>query len=80
MADREIAQLARLVIAEGRAERVEQPFDLARQGRLPVRADVAPVPADAITKLGGGKVMPLDFTPEDEKHWQKRYQDFLRGR
>ena len=52
---------------------------VARQGRLPVRADTPPVPADAITKLGNGKVMPLDFTPEDEKLWQKRYQDFLRG-
>ena len=52
---------------------------VARLGRLPVRADVPPVPADAITKLGDVKVLPLEFTPEQEKKWQKRYQDLLRG-
>ncbi len=52
---------------------------VSRQGRLPVRADVAPVPVDAIAKLGDVKVIPLEFTPEEEKSWQKRYQDLLRG-
>lgn len=53
---------------------------VSRLGRLPVRPDVPPVPPDAITKLGNLKLMPLDFTPEEEKLWQKRYQDQLRGR
>jgi len=26
------------------------------------------------------KLMPLEFSPEEEKLWQKRYQDYLRGR
>ncbi len=52
---------------------------VARLGRLPVRSDVSPVPADAITKLGDVKTMPLEFTPDEEKTWQKRYQDLLRG-
>lgn len=52
---------------------------ISRQGRLPVRADTPPVPADAITKLGAAEVLPLDFTPEDEKLWQKRFQDLLRA-
>ena len=53
---------------------------VSREGRLPVREDVPPVPADAITKLGPLKIMPLDFSPEDEKTWQKRFQDQIRGR
>jgi iron(III) transport system substrate-binding protein len=53
---------------------------VARKGRLPVRADTAPVPPDAITKLGQLKPMALDFSPEEEKKWQKRFQDQLRGR
>jgi ABC-type Fe3+ transport system substrate-binding protein len=53
---------------------------VARLGRLPVRADVPPVPANAITKLGGVKVIPLEFSPEQEKDWQKRFQELLRGK
>jgi iron(III) transport system substrate-binding protein len=53
---------------------------VARLGRLPVRNDVSPVPEDAIKKLGDVRIMPLDFTPEEEKTWQKRYQDLLRAR
>jgi len=53
---------------------------VSRLGRLPVRRDVAPVPPDAISKLGDVKIMPLEFSPEEEKSWQKRYQDFLQAR
>ena len=53
---------------------------VSKLGRLPVRVDVAPTPADALTKLGDVKVMPLDFSPEEEKTWQKRYQDYLHAR
>ena len=53
---------------------------VSRAGRLPVRNDVTPNPPDALTKLGDAKIIPMDFTPEEEKLWQKRYQDLLRGR
>jgi iron(III) transport system substrate-binding protein len=53
---------------------------VAQKGRLPVRADTEPVPPDAIKKLGSLAPMALDFSPEEEKIWQKRYQDQLRGR
>jgi iron(III) transport system substrate-binding protein len=53
---------------------------VAKYGRLPVRADVTPTPPDAIRKMGEVKLMPLEFSPEEEKLWQKRYQDYLRGR
>ena len=53
---------------------------VSREGRLPVRTDVTPVPPDAITKLGPVKPIALDFSPEEEKSWQKRFQDMLRGR
>jgi iron(III) transport system substrate-binding protein len=53
---------------------------VAKYGRLPVRADVTPTPPDAISKMGEVKLMPLEFSPEEEKLWQKRYQDYLRGR
>ena len=53
---------------------------VARSGRLPVRAGVATVPADAITKLGNAKLYPMEYAPEDEKIWQKRFQDLIRGR
>jgi len=53
---------------------------VSKFGRLPVRRDVTPTPPDAISKLGDVRIMPLDFSPEEEKLWQKRYQDYLRGR
>jgi hypothetical protein len=53
---------------------------VAKYGRLPVRTDVTPTPPDAISKLGDVRIMPLEFSPEEEKLWQKRYQDYLRGR
>ncbi len=53
---------------------------VSRVGRLPVRSDVPPVPANAIAKLGDVKIYPIDFTPDEEKTWQKRFQDLIRGR
>lgn len=53
---------------------------VARFGRLPVRAGVKTVPADAITKLGSAKLYPMEYAPEDEKIWQKRFQELIRGR
>ena len=53
---------------------------VSRFGRLPVRKDVTPTPPDALSKMGDARIMTLDFSPEEEKLWQKRYQDYLRGR
>ncbi len=47
-------------------------------GRLPVRPDVTPNPPDAVTKLGAHKVMSVVFTAEDEKKWQKTFQEIFR--
>ena len=53
---------------------------VARFGRLPLRKDAATVPPDALARMGDAKIMTLEFSPEEEKLWQKRYQDYLRGR
>ena len=53
---------------------------VSRFGRLPLRKDVTPTPPDALSKMGDAKIVTLDFSPEEEKFWQKRYQDYLRGR
>ncbi len=47
-------------------------------GRVPVRPDVTPNPPDAVTKLGGHKVVTVVFAAEDEKKWQKTFQDLFR--
>jgi iron(III) transport system substrate-binding protein len=46
-------------------------------GRLPVRADVPPIPPDAITKLGSPKVLAIDISPQDEKTWAKQFKDLF---
>ena len=48
------------------------------QGRLPVRADVTPNPPDAVSKLGSAAIVPLDFTQEEERQWQKEFQSLIR--
>ena len=53
--------------------------EFSRQaGRIPVRPDVTPNPADAVTKLGDRKIVPVVFAAEDEKKWQKTFQDIFR--
>ena len=51
-----------------------------KAGRLPVRPDVTPNPADAITRLTSHKVVPVNFAAEDEKKWQKTFQEMIRPR
>ena len=51
-----------------------------KAGRIPVRPDVTPNPPDALTRLNGHKVVPVIFTAEEEKHWQKTFQDIFRHR
>ena len=53
---------------------------LTRQGRLPVRADVTTNPPDAVTKLGSAKIIPLEFSQEEERTWQKEFQSLIRPR
>jgi iron(III) transport system substrate-binding protein len=53
---------------------------LTRQGRLPVRADVTPNPPDAVKRLGSAKIVPLEFTQEEERFWQKEFQSLIRPR
>ena len=53
---------------------------MTRQGRLPVRADVTTNPPDAVTKLGDAKIIPLEFSQEEERTWQKEFQSLIRPR
>jgi len=53
--------------------------EFSRQaGRVPVRPDVTPNPPDAVTKLGPHKVVTVVFASDDEKKWQKTFQDLFR--
>jgi iron(III) transport system substrate-binding protein len=58
----------------------EAQHKLTTAGRLPVRTDVMPNPPDAITKLGQRKVIVVDFPGEEEKKWQRTFQDLFRPR
>jgi iron(III) transport system substrate-binding protein len=53
---------------------------LTTAGRLPVRADVMPNPPDAITRLGQRKIVVVDFPGDEEKKWQRTFQDLFRPR
>ena len=49
-----------------------------KAGRIPVRADVTPNPPDAVTRLGERKFIPASFNVDDERKWQKTFQDYFR--
>lgn len=51
-----------------------------RAGRLPVRPDVTPNPPDAITKLAGTKVVAVSSSAEEERKWQRVFQEIFRPR
>lgn len=53
---------------------------LTDAGRLPVRPDVTPNPPDAIKRFGSAKVVAVNFSPEDEKKWQKITTELLKPR
>jgi iron(III) transport system substrate-binding protein len=53
---------------------------LPRAGRLPVRPDVTPNPPDAIAKLGSKKIILTQFVGDDEKKWQKAFQELFKTR
>ena len=55
----------------------EAQTQLTTQGRLPVRNDVTPNPADAIKKLGDRKIVTVVLSDADEKKWGKITQELL---
>jgi iron(III) transport system substrate-binding protein len=53
---------------------------LTTAGRLPTRPDVTPNPPDAVTRLGQHKIIVVDFPGDEEKKWQRTFQDLFRSR
>ncbi len=53
---------------------------LTKAGRLPVRPDVTPNPPDAIKRLEQKKIVAVYVSPEEEKKWQKSFQELFRPR
>jgi hypothetical protein len=53
---------------------------LPKAGRLPVRTDVTPNPPDALKRLEGRKVIAAEFPGEEEKKWQRDFQQIFRRR
>ena len=53
---------------------------LTEAGRLPVRPDVVPNPPDAVKRFGSAKIIPVNFSPEDEKKWQRITTELLKPR
>lgn len=53
---------------------------LTQAGRLPVRADVTPNPPDAVKRFGSSKIVAVNFSPEDEKKWQRITTELLKPR
>lgn len=53
---------------------------IAKFGRLPTRSDVADNPPGTVAMLRAKKVIPVLLTPEEEKVWQRRFQELFRPR
>jgi len=53
---------------------------IAKFGRLPTRSDVADNPPGTVAMLRQKKVIPVLLTPEEEKVWQRRFQELFRPR
>ncbi|MPZ39585.1 MAG: extracellular solute-binding protein [Rhizobiales bacterium] len=53
---------------------------IAKFGRLPTRSDVADNPPGTIAMLRKKKVIPVLLKPEEEKVWQRRFQELFRPR
>jgi iron(III) transport system substrate-binding protein len=54
---------------------------MARRGRLPTRSDVATNPPEVGDMLRQRKIMPVVFNGDDQRKWQKTYNELLgRGR
>jgi iron(III) transport system substrate-binding protein len=53
---------------------------LAKFGRLPTRGDVPVNPPGVIETLQKKKVITVLLSPEEEKKWQRQFEQLLRGR
>ena len=53
---------------------------IAKFGRLPTRSDVADNPPGTVAMLKKKTVIPVLLTPEEEKIWQRRFQELFRPR
>jgi iron(III) transport system substrate-binding protein len=53
---------------------------IAKFGRLPTRNDVTDNPPGTVAMLRKHKVIPVLLTPEEEKVWQRRFQELFRPR
>jgi iron(III) transport system substrate-binding protein len=58
----------------------EGQIQISSQGRIPVRRDVPTNPPGVIDRLEKGKVIPVVFSPEDEKKWQQITKQLLNVR
>jgi len=53
---------------------------LAKFGRLPTRADVHSNPPGIVDMLTARKVITVLMTPEEEKKWQRQFDQLVKGR
>jgi iron(III) transport system substrate-binding protein len=53
---------------------------IAKFGRLPTRSDVTDNPPGTVAMLRQKKVIPALLTPEEEKVWQRKFQELFRQR
>jgi iron(III) transport system substrate-binding protein len=53
---------------------------LSRFGRLPTRKDVQSNPAGIVAMLEQRKVLTVLLTPDEEKKWQRQFEQLFRGR
>ncbi len=56
---------------------IEAQEQLTKAGRIPVRRDVKPVPADLYERFGKAPIITVTFSPEDEKKWKAVTQQLL---
>ena len=52
----------------------------AKTGRIPVRTDVTPNPPDALKRLEGRKIIATQFSPEEERKWQRTFDQVFKGK
>lgn len=69
---------AALLAANFLLSREAQQFSADKAGRAPARADVTPNPPGMLKKLGAAKIVATHFLADDEKKWQKTFQDLFR--
>jgi iron(III) transport system substrate-binding protein len=53
---------------------------IAKFGRFPTRSDVADNPPGTVAMIKQKKIIPVLLTPEEEKVWQRKFQELFRPR